>query len=47
MIKSRGGWKVPAQFAGVANDNFVTRSFEGIAKDIEIIISQEITKGIK
>lgn len=45
MIKSRGGWKVPAQFAGVANDNFVTRSFEGITKDIEIIIRREITKG--
>lgn len=47
MIKRRGGWKVPSQFAGVDDDNFVTRSFEGIAKDIEIIIRQELTKGIK
>tara|TARA_R100001377_G_scaffold85340_1_gene71728 strand:+ start:3255 stop:3908 length:654 start_codon:yes stop_codon:yes gene_type:complete len=47
MIKSRGGWKVPAQFAGVSTDNFVTRSFEGITKDIEIILRREITKGIK
>lgn len=47
MIKRRGGWKVPSEFSGTSNDNFATRSFEGIEKDIEIIIRQEITKGIK
>lgn len=47
MIQKRGGWKVPSQFSGVDKDNFVTRSFEGVSKDIEIIIRQELTKGIK
>lgn len=47
MVKRRGGWKVPSQFAGTSRDNFVTRAFDGIEDDIEIIIRQELTKGIK
>lgn len=44
MVKRRGGWKIPAQFAGIEGDNFATRALEGIQGDIDIIVRQELTK---
>jgi hypothetical protein len=46
MVKRRGGWKVPAQFAGTDNDNFATRALEGIEKDIDIVVRRELTRVI-
>jgi len=44
--RNGGGWRVPAQYAGTANDNFVTRALVDIERTIDIIVRQEITKGI-
>lgn len=44
--RSGGGWRVPAQYAGTANDNFVTRALADIERSIDVIVRQEITKGI-
>ena len=44
MVKGRGGWKIPAQFAGTDMDNFVTRALDGIAQDIDEIVRRELTK---
>lgn len=44
--KDGGGWRVPAQYAGTANDNFVTRALVDIERSIDSIARQEITKGI-
>lgn len=47
MVRNIGGWSVPAEFAGTAADNFVTRSLSNIENDIDTIVRQEITKGFK
>lgn len=44
MIKKRGGWKVPSQFAGTEEDNFATRALSSIAKDIDAVVRRELTK---
>ena len=46
MVKRRGGWKIPAQYAGVEEDNFATRALTAIASDIDVIVRRELTKVI-
>jgi len=47
MVRRKGGgWRVPSQFAGTDNDNFATRALEGIEQNIDMIVRQEITKGL-
>jgi hypothetical protein len=33
-----GVWRVPPQFSGIRQDNFLTRAFEGKDKQIEVIL---------
>ena len=48
MVSRKGQvWRVPPEFEGTANDNFVLRALETIDKEIDNIVRQEITKGIK
>jgi hypothetical protein len=44
MIKTKGRWRVPPQYAGTTNDNFVTRAIDSIAPDFEQIFIDEVTK---
>jgi hypothetical protein len=44
MVKRRGGWKIPSQFAGTDSDNFATRALAGIEKDIDIVVRRELTR---
>ncbi len=47
MVSKEGGsWKVPAAYAGTAEDNFVTRSLRDIEKEIDIVVKQEVSKGL-
>lgn len=46
MKRNAGGWRVPAEHAGSATDNFVTRSLQDINKIIDEVVRQEITKGL-
>lgn len=47
MIRKGKGWSVPAQYAGTATDNFATRALGTIDETIDIVVRQEITKGIR
>jgi len=47
MERDRRGWRVPPEFAGTVNNNFVTRALEDMEAKIDIIARQEITKGLK
>jgi hypothetical protein len=40
-------WRVPSEYAGTTQNNFVTRSLDGIADDVINIISKEISRKIK
>jgi hypothetical protein len=43
MIKKKSGrWRVPPEFAGTTNNNFVTKLLENLDSDIEQIIETEI-----
>lgn len=44
MVKSNGAWSIPGEFAGTAEDNFLTRAFANINEEISDIIMQEIDK---
>ena len=47
MVKTgKGGWKMPSQYAGTIEDNFVTRAFEGREEDIARIISKRVKSKI-
>jgi len=46
MVKRRGSWKIPTQFAGTDSDNFATRALHGIEKDIDIVVRRELTRVI-
>ena len=48
MVKKSGNaaWRMPAQYSGVDNDNFITRAFEGKESDISQIISKQIKSKI-
>lgn len=37
-------WKVPAQFSGTKNDNWITRTVNAYIHDIELLIQQSIQK---
>lgn len=37
-----GAWRVPPQFAGTSEDNFITRAFEGREKEIEELFTRTI-----
>jgi len=39
-----GGWNVPSSLAGTAQNNILTRSLQGIEKDIESLVSQELQR---
>lgn len=45
MVKGRG-WRVPPQYSGTVDNNFITRSFDGVESEITDIIESEITKRI-
>lgn len=48
MVKrDGGGWSIPSQFAGTSDDNFATRALQNIDQEIDDIVRQEITKGLK
>ena len=48
MIKKQGGnWRVPPEFAGVENNNFVTRALRGINKTLDDIFREELIKNVK
>lgn len=45
MIENSGGfWKVPTEYAGVVNDNWITKTINNQAKAISDIIEQEIAR---
>lgn len=45
MIKNRGRWSVPPEYAGTTNDNFVTRAIDSIAPQFEqLFISNVISR---
>jgi hypothetical protein len=39
-----GGWNVPSSLAGTSQNNILTRSLQGIEKDIESLVSQELQR---
>ena len=43
----RRRWGVPSQYAGTTQNNFVTRSLEGIDKEIIAIMQSEISRKMK
>jgi hypothetical protein len=40
MRESPGGWKVPAEFTGTINDNWITRAIEDAAPDINNLLNR-------
>lgn len=44
MIKTRGRWRVPPQYAGTTNDNFVTRAIDSVSGAFEQIFIDEVIK---
>lgn len=42
MVKNKGRWRVPPQYSGTTNDNFVTRAIDGIAPQFEQIFIDEV-----
>lgn len=44
MIHNRGRWRVPPQYAGTTNDNFVTRAIDSISGTFEQIFIDEVIK---
>lgn len=46
MVSGKRGWRVPPEFSGVIDNNFITRSIEGIDKEIGKIVSSEILRRI-
>jgi hypothetical protein len=47
MVKSgKQGWKMPSQYAGTAENNFITRAFEGREDDIARIVEKRIKSKI-
>lgn len=39
-MQGGGNWRVPPQFSGTVNDNFITRAFSGRNKDIELAMKE-------
>jgi hypothetical protein len=47
MVKTgKGGWKMPSQYSGTSDNNFVTRAFEDREDDIARIISKRVKSKI-
>lgn len=46
MVRSNNNWAVPAQFAGTASNNWLTRALDNIDDDINQIIQNNIEKNI-
>lgn len=46
MVKGTG-WGVPASFSGTINDNWLTRTLSEYQKDVEQVINEIITDGLK
>lgn len=47
MVKSgKKGWRMPSQYSGTMDDNFVTRAFQGRESAITKIISKRVTSKI-
>tara|TARA_R100001244_G_scaffold22137_1_gene23322 strand:+ start:416 stop:1075 length:660 start_codon:yes stop_codon:yes gene_type:complete len=47
MVKTGAkGWKMPSQYSGTAENNFITRAFEGREDDIARIVSKRVKSKI-
>jgi len=47
MVKSgKKGWRMPSQYSGTTDDNFITRAFEGRESEISKIISKRVKSKI-
>lgn len=44
--KGKRGWRMPSQYAGTADNNFVTRAFEGREDDIARIVEKRVKSKI-
>jgi hypothetical protein len=48
MVYSKAGsWTVPPEYAGIASDNFVLRALYDIDETFNVVIRQEITRGLE
>jgi len=45
--RRRGGWKVPEQFQGVAQDNFITKALRESQSQIKAVIRNNFIKSVK
>ena len=43
MRKSNAGWKVPSEFAGTEDDNWITRSLDSAAPEIENMLDRALS----
>jgi hypothetical protein len=47
MVKTgKKGWRIPSQYSGTAENNFVTRAFEGREEDIARIVEKRVKSKI-
>jgi len=46
MVGSKENWKVPSEFAGTKNNNWVTRAIQSMNDEIPTIIEEEIVRQI-
>jgi hypothetical protein len=42
--KKKPGWKVPANFSGTTDDNFLTRALRPLENELQDIIEQEVNR---
>jgi len=47
MIKSTRGWRVPPEFSGTLDNNFITRAADGISNELSAMMSREIQARIQ
>lgn len=46
MVQSKENWRVPSEFAGTKNNNWVTRAIQSMNDEIPTIIEEEIVRQI-
>jgi hypothetical protein len=47
MVKTgKKGWRIPSQYSGTVENNFVTRAFEGREEDIARIVEKRVKSKI-
>lgn len=46
LMKKGSGWKVPAQYAGIISDNFITKIFQGVGLELQLskILEQALAR---